>query len=391
MLIARRNLRGTLAEAHNRTGLQLTLVSFLLNLGVEASSIFLPLYAKDMGASNLEVGLLVAIYGISFFLSSFFFGRQSDIHGRLVFIRMGLGLSAVAYYFQTLTVTFGTLLAARASIGFCLGIASAALIAYTYESQKQIGGFVAYGALGWFIGAIVAAILRDYLALFWTSTGSSLIAFTLSLALKREQADRLRSTLDIKHLLIVNHRVYLAFFLRQLGAHAIWAVFPLFLAHIGATKLWIAIIDGINMGVQFLAMRFVERFNPTRIFRVGLITSCIAFAAYGVATHYLQIIPVQLLIAVSWSCLFVGALSYLLRRNPERGSASGVLYSTVYLSAAVGPFLGGTVSQFCGFASLMYIGSGLSLLGFFYSRGLDRDDKRHPNARLKAETGTRGS
>jgi MFS family permease len=368
-------MRYLLPTAHASPAFRLILVSFLLNFGVEASSIFLPLYARSIGAANLEVGLIAATYGMSFFLSSLFFGKQSDIHGRLVFIRSGLGLSAIAYLSQTITPTLSTLLAARASVGFCLGVTSAALMAYTYENQKQIGRFVSYGALGWFFGAIAAAILRNYEALFWTSAASSVLAFVVSLTLREEPANRIKGAVHMMPLLKANRKVYLAFFLRQLGAHAIWAIFPLFLAGIGASKLWIAIIDGINMGAQFVAMRLVERLNATTIFRTGLLLSSSAFAVYGIATHYLQLIPVQLLLAISWSCLFIGALSYLLAQNTERGSASGILYSTIYLSAAVGPFMGGVVSQIYGFGGLMYIGSGLSLLGFLYSKGLDTDEK----------------
>jgi MFS family permease len=77
--------------------LQLALLSLLINLAVEASGVFLPLYAKSVGSSNLEIGFIAATYGIAFFLSSFFFGRQADMRGRVGFIRLGLGLAAIAY------------------------------------------------------------------------------------------------------------------------------------------------------------------------------------------------------------------------------------------------------------------------------------------------------
>ena len=352
---------------------RLALLSLLINLAVEASSVFLPLYAKSVGSSNLEIGFIAATYGIAFFLSSFFFGRQSDTRGRVGFIRLGLGLSAIAYLSQVVAHTPVTLLVARGFIGFCLGITSAAIIAYTYENQKEIGNFVSYGALGWLLGALAAAIIKEYEILFLTSAITSILAFLVSLMLKEEPTSRIRVPVLPLSIIKANRKVYLAFFARQLGANAIWAILPLYLTGIGASKLWIAILDGINMGGQFIAMRFVGKFNPAKLFQTGLLISALVFVIYGIATNYLQLIPVQIFLAVAWSSMFIGALNKLLRKSSEQGTATGLLYSSIYLSAGLGPFMGGAVTQVWGFATLMYMGSSLSFLGFLFSRGLSAD------------------
>jgi MFS family permease len=352
---------------------RLALVSLLLNLAVEASSVFLPLYAKSVGSSNLEIGFIAATYGIAFFLSSLFFGRQSDMHGRVGFIRLGLGLSAIAYLSQITAHTTITLLVARGCIGFCLGITSAAIMAYTYENQREIGNFVSYGSLGWLLGALAAAIIREYEILFLTSAATSVLALLVSLGLREEPTSRIRLPVLPASLIKANRKVYIAFFCRQMGASAIWAIFPIYLTSIGASKLWIAIIDSINMGGQFIAMRFVGKFNPAKLFRTGLLISALVFAIYGIATNYLQLIPVQVLLAIAWASMLIGALNDLLRRNDERGTTVGLLYSTIYLSAGLGPFLGGAITQVWGFATLMYAGSSLSVLGYLSSRSLSTD------------------
>lgn len=354
---------------------RLALVSFLLNLAVEASGVFLPLYAKTVGSSNLEIGLIVSTYGIAFFLSSLLFGRQSDIHGRLRFIRAGLGLSVIAYLSQIVSHTPVALLAARGSIGFCLGVTSAAVMAYTYENQKQIGNFGSYGALGWLFGGLLAAVLRDYVSLFLASAISSILAFLVSLTLREEPTSRVQIAIFPMPIIRANRKVFLAFFIRQLGANAIWAIFPLYLADIGASKLWIAALDVINNGGQFVAMRFVEKFNPASMFRMGLLISALVFAIYGIANNYLQLVPVQIMLAIAWSSMFIGAISYLLRKNSEHGTVSGLLYSTIYLSAGLGPFLGGMVAQAWGFVRVMYFGSSLGFLSFLSSWGLSTGKK----------------
>lgn len=364
-------MRGFYPTIFSSPAFRLAAISFAINLATEASSVFMPLYAQDLGASNLQVGFIAATYGLAFFLASLFFGRQSDIHGRMGYVRAGLALSALAYLSQVFTRSPMLILAARGLVGFSLGITSAAIIAYTYENQKQIGGFASYGSLGWLFGALLAAAIRDYEALFITSAIISALAFLVSLSLREERVAPVQSAILPVSLLKANGRAYFSYLLRQIGANAIWAIFPLYLANIGASKVWIAVIDAINMGGQVVGMRLVQRFNPARVLQSGLALSVVVFAVYGVATSYVQLLPVQLLLALAWSGLYVGTLSYLLARNRERGAALGLFYSTTYLSSGVGPFLGGAMAQARGFGGVMFLGSALAFGGLLFSRGLN--------------------
>lgn len=361
--------------------LRLVLVSFLFNFSMEASRLFLPLYAKDLGASRFDIGLIGASYGVAYFISSFIFGRQSDMKGRLGFIRVGLALSAIVYIFQVFAPSPMILLGVRGLIGLCLGIVSAALMAYVYENGERVGNFAAFGALGWLFGSLMAAALRSYESLFISSAIATAFAFLVSLTLHEEKADRIKVAVIPLNVIWANRKVYFPFLLRHTGANIIWIIFPLFLASIGASKLWIAIIWGINVGGQFIAMRFIDRFKAARMVTVGLILSILAFASYGVANHYLQLIPVQIILAVSFSCLFIGALNFLLGNNVERGTAVGLLYSTSYLSAAIGPFLGGVISQVWGFKTVMYVASTLGFAGLIASRGVGNSARKSGQAK----------
>ncbi len=347
-------------------------INFLSNTAVENSSVYLALYARSIGSSNLQVGYIGAAMGIAILISSFLFGRLSDMHGRVKFIRIGLGLTSISYLLQALSYNPWTLLAARGFFGFSWGINSAVIMAYTYEHQKQIGSFISYGALGWLVGAMLAAIVQVYETLFIISAAVAVVPFLLSFLLQedRESASHIRVAAFPVQLIKSNYKIYLAFFLRQLGGTAIWTIWPLYLSGIGASKFWISAMDATNMLGQFVAMRVVERFNPGRMFQVGLVLSAVVFAIYSVTNHYLQVVPVQLLLAVSYSALFIGALNYLLRRHRERGTIAGLMNSTMSLSGSLGPFLGGAVSQAWGYGAVMYASAGLSLLGLLASRGI---------------------
>ncbi|OGO32666.1 MAG: hypothetical protein A2Z29_04815 [Chloroflexi bacterium RBG_16_56_11] len=356
----------------SRVSLPLCLASInlLSNCAVESSNVFLALYARDIGSTNLQVGFIAAGSGIAFLVASLWFGRLSDIHGRLKYIRAGLAISSVAYLSQSLAHSFPALLAARAFVGFSIGVNSSVIMAYTYEHQRHIGSFISYGSLGWLTGAAIGAIVKDFQALFIISAVIAFLALLVSFFLKDEAVGRTPVTTFPWRLVRADYRIYLAFFLRQLGGTAIWTVFPLYLAGIGASKVWIAMMEITNMVGQFVAMRLVERFNPAKMFRAGLVISVVVFVLYGLANRYLQIVPVQLLLSVGYSALLVGALSYLLARSSERGTVAGLLNSSMSLSASLGPFLGGAVSEAWGYSSVMYVGAGITLLGLISTRGL---------------------
>ena len=71
--------------------------------------------------------------------------------------------------------------------------------------------------------------------------------------------------------------------------------------------------------------------------------------------------------AISWSCLWVGALSFLMRRSVERGTAAGLLYSMTYLSSSLGPLIGGFVSGRWSYRAVMFVGAGITLAGLLMS------------------------
>jgi MFS family permease len=337
---------------------------------VETSNVFIALYAKDIGSSNLQVGFIAAASGSAFLVSSLLFGRLSDMHGRMKYIRLGLGLTALSYLSQILAHSPMGLLVARGAVGFAIGICSSVIMAYTYENQKQIGSFISYGALGWLIGAVTAAIVKDYVALFIISAVVAFLAFLISFLLVEKAISHIQVARFPLALIKADYKIYLGFFLRQLGGNAVWTVWPLYQASIGATKLWIAIVEATNMVGQIVAMRFIERFNPARMFQAGLLLSALVFVIYGLVNRYWQLVPVQLLLAIAYASLFVGALSYLLKHHPEYGTTAGLMNSANAVSAVFGPFLGGAVSQAWGYATLMYVGAGISLLGSLSARGL---------------------
>lgn len=83
---------------------------------------------------------------------------------------------------------------------------------------------------------------------------------------------------------------------------------PLCLVCPGANHFWVGVLWSINFGMQFIVMRYFERFDVRKVFACGQVISILVFLAYALATDYRQLIALQAASGLSWSCLYVGVL-----------------------------------------------------------------------------------
>ena len=254
-----------------------------------------------------------------------------------------------------------------------MGISTAAIIAYAFESGSNMGKYSSYGSLGWIFGAMASALVGDITLLFWLSFFICLLAFFISLTFPNMPSNSFSTPPNMWHVIKRDYRVYLAVFLRHLGASAVWIIFPLYLASIGLDNFWIGLLWGVNFAVQFVVMRHLERFSEFKMFFYGQLISLFVFIAYAFVTGRFYLIIVQIFMGVAWSCLYVGALLIVLRSGEERGTAGGIFQSTINLCNAVGPLLGGLIAQEWGYRGVMFFAAALCLGGLFVAVPANRN------------------
>lgn len=354
-----------------------SLIIFFANTASMASYIFVPNYALALGASASEIGLLGAANGFAIFISSYFFGRISDVRGRKRFITLGLTLCALAYALQILARDAFSLLLIRAFAGFSFGIFTAPLIAYASESGGKLGVFSSYGALGWAAAGLLAGSIAQYgdayshvhaLLPYWSVFAFSSLCFLAalhaSLGLSEIELKISRAPAFPAKLIRKNFAVYASTSLRTLGAFAVWIIFPLYLAQLGASMFWIGAAYFMNSAAQFFIMRRLDTRSESTLIIVGLAVSALVFFSYTVATNFYQVLAIQIFLAVSYATMYVGSLLYLTKHNEEKASAVGVMNSLTSISGTVGYLFGGALSEAYGYHAALYFASALAALGF---------------------------
>lgn len=322
-------------------------ISFLTNAAASASGLFIPIYARALGASPEQLGFIVASYNAFILFSNLVFGRAADVQGARKVLRLGLLLSAVAAFTQPLAFDAVTLILSRAFLGFCIGMYPAALLAYAKTADKLMGKFASYGSLGWALGNLLAGVVSQaYPGLFWQvfaiSSGVWFLAFLGAATAPLEGSGNFHVPFFPRNVIRRNIPVYLMIFIRHTGANMVWVIFPVFLQEVRRfDDLQIGIIYAFNPFVQFAVMQRIDRYRSTPLVIAGLVGSILTFLVFVVAADFLSMLLAQILLGFSWATLYVGSLKFITETNSEMGTAGGLFNSVLSFAAILGPLAGG--------------------------------------------------
>lgn len=356
--------------------MQVNKIQFLSNMANVLSILFLPVFARSLGASYLEVGLIVGIYSAATLFSSFIFGRLADLHNLRTVLLGGFGFSVAAFILQVFASDPVTLMLSRAFTGLTVGICPGALIAYVHYQSQSLSRFISLGSLGWMAGFLLAGLIGEKMnMLFLLSALFYIFCLLQAFKLKdipKPQLDAPYFSLDT---LLKNSGIYFSLFLRHTGALGVWAFFPLYLRQLGASDFWIGFIYAINPAVQFLIMRRLDSFENEKLIHAGYLISVVGFVSYALAPSYLYIIPSMFLVACAWAFLYVGSTREVVELNPDKATAAGLINSMIGAAGVAGALLGGISSQLFGFRETALGAALLAILSLSFYKVLGNNPK----------------
>lgn len=355
------------------------LVRFFTFGAILSSWTYVSIFAEELGMVDMEIGFVVASYSVALLVSSFVFGRASDRYGRRLFLLAGLLLSAISFFLQIFADGFLSMLAIRTFLGLCLGIYPSSLIAYVHENRSSLAKFSSFGALGWALGTLTAGIIATYFmiqSVFIFSSSLFFLAFLVALRMQFTEHTSLEVPKFPVKLVKKNLPLYLAILIRHTGGHMIWTFWPLFLRSLGADLFWVGVIQMINSLTQFVFMYTMSsRIKHSSSVVAGLLLSGVAFFSFTLASDYSQILPTQILLGVSWALLYVGGLRYLMDKNAETATVSGLFDSVLSLSSITGPLLATFLITLGDYRITMYVAAILAIAASFLFKLLDVDSK----------------
>jgi MFS family permease len=292
-----------------RLMLQAFVIISLYAAGIGAVLPVLPFYLREMGASPLVFGLVLATEALSQFAASPLLGQLSDRFGRKRVLLASQALAVVSLLLLALAQTIPTVLVARFLFGLTAGNFSA-VAAYAADNsstatrRQAIGIVSAGGGFGAIVGAGLSSLLSDlslaapiFMALSLSAIGIAVTAFGLKggKALAQVAADREKISLRAVTSAPVI-RVLVVVMLCHFFAYGMYtSQLPVFL---GDTFVWngrafgprelsyLIAADGvINILVQLFLLRWLGRyFSERRLILLIFAIIGIGFVSAGLAT-----------------------------------------------------------------------------------------------------------
>ncbi|HEX8951597.1 MAG TPA: MFS transporter [Polyangia bacterium] len=360
----------------------LTVLLDLLGFGIVIP--ILPLYAEKLHASDVQTGVLLAIYSVMQLIFSPIWGRLSDRAGRRPVLLISILGSCGSQLGYALAPSFWWLVVARGFAGVCGAniTAAQAYIADVTDESRRAAGMGMLGAamgLGFIFGPAVGGFLSQRSATlpFFVAAALAGVNFVSALAILKEPrpaAERTRArtltwagltrTATTPRLLTL----MLLFFVVTFGFANLEATFSLFLErrfHYGRREAsymftYIGVLMVIVQGG--FVRRLVPRFGEKRLIVVGTLLMGVGFFF----THEAFTLP-WLLLAIAVTAIGNGlntpSLSSLISRaasGDHQGGVLGVSQAMGALARVVGPLVGTWTLSFG--ISFPYLTGGAAML-----------------------------
>ena len=364
-----------------RTLVILLLALFIAVLGVGIIAPIMPIYATDLGATGLTLGLMIAAFSISRAALQPVVGSQSDRHGRKRFLVAGLSLYAV----MGLTYTLATSVEHLILIRLFHGVGSAMIMPI---AMAYIGDLTPRGQEGRYMGILNIAVFAGISAgpilggIFLDTIGinpafysmSALTAVSLILIitlLPRQRSDReIQSTpglLTTFRRMLHNNRV-VGMLLPRIGTMIVMiptmGFLPILMADsMGATGIQIGIVISartiIIAGLQLPFGKMADRYNKVALILTGCTVISAGVFLMPFAADFMQLVWLSVLIGIGEALVWptLGAIAVEEGHQYGQGSMMGVFNMAMSLGILIGSLVAGSVMDLIGLEYAFYITS----------------------------------
>ena len=362
--------------------LALSVFSSMLGVGIIAP--LLPLYAENMGATGIWLGIIFAGFSISRAILMPIIGRLSDRNGRKLFICTGLLIYAIVSlgFIWADNVSQLTLvrLIQGAAAGMIIPIAQAYIgdISPEGEEGKWMGYFQAAFFTGFGFGPLMGGALTDHFGMtvaFSTMGGLNLVAFLVATLFLPEIRRKETSTSphpSFKEMStsgmvkgLFSFRLSFSF-----GRGAFSCFLPIFAAiYIGLSPTLIGVLLAVNILLMALLQVYsgniADRFNRRALVILGSLINLAFLALIPLMYSFWQLLGVCVLGGLGGAISMPAASALIVDEGRKFGMGSTIAIITLAMSIgmAIGPLLGGVITDFVSINSVFYFAAGMGLIG----------------------------
>ena len=364
----------------------------------------LPVYARELGASGVWLGLTFSVFAIVQTFVGPFAGRLSDRYGRKPFIVAGLLIYLVAALGYLTATSFYQVIAFRAFSGLGTSLIFSVARAYVGDMTPKgqegrwLGVFATADIIGFGTGPLVAGVFREFIgfkSVFVAMAAMMGLSATILLfwlprhspqeILRRADRKLYGAPLTVSFATALRDRLVLAVTTHQgllsLSMGASFSFLALRLEEglgIGPLLIGIAFAtQDITGGLaQPIFGRMADRYSRRALVSIGLLVNAALLACVGIVPSYWLMVVVLMSMGASGAISQVasGAIQVLAGRRVGMGTELGLGSASNGAGIVIGSVVSGFIVDAQGLAAAFFLGGAVMAAGvpvfLFLTRGL---------------------
>ncbi len=362
--------------------LGLSIFSSMLGVGIILP--LLPIYAENLGATGIWLGVIFAGFSISRTIIMPVAGRLSDRRGRKLILGIGLfafALTSLGYIWANDTAS---LLLVRflqgIAAGMILPIAQAYIgdIAPEGEEGKWMGYFNATFFTGFGFGPLMGGILTEHLgmnAAFYAMGGLNLLAFLgVALFLPEISTRKKATAANSSYKDIAASSTMRGLFSFRLGFALARGAFVTFLPILAGINLGLSpSLVGTLLAVNILGMSLLQipagiiadRFSKRALVVLGCAIHLVALALIPAVGNFWHLLVLCVLLGIGGAIAMPAASVLVISQGRRFGMGVTMATFSVAMSAglAIGPILAGVMADFLSISTVFYFAAAVVLVG----------------------------
>ncbi len=324
---------------------------------------YLPKYLQHLNASEPIIQLTRSIFMATLFIFPPFIGKLSDrIQKRFLFVLIGtFGMIGTLFLllFTKDLIIINILLFIFGFFASSFTILFTLYVEMVQNDPKKIARYNASLAIGWFLGVLSGGMLNAIYGIeymFVYSFLPLLLAFFFVIFINEdrnlilEQNRNLKEKNQIPDKLITNEEtgsnlksILYSLFFRSFGIRPILGIIVTIIGFSLTNETEIGFLIGVNPLLQFFLMILIGKIITNKNLKVciilGNILTIFIIFGYIYSFNFWTFLIFQILVALSYSLLWMGSLTYIAQNSTPKNKGRYIGYAT--MSTFAGDSIGG--------------------------------------------------